>query len=218
MQRYVKNIATVVKYVLSPFSMMNVPVDNDGFLFSLWDKIICSNSNIIEERKSMRLIFHAAVMAWRSDQTNEIFWVFWESILNSQNYSFNSLKSSIKSLFHVISIDIDKHLRFGNTLTPHALNKVKIPLAMYLDYLLESDFIHFFIMNLDLLFEFRIIVNKLRIFSLFQVVYHLSDSLWTLWMVFWSKFVKEVVLIIQNYHKFFWNLIQDFWILDEIGI
>ena len=171
MQRYVKNIIPVVKYVLSPLSMVDVPINNDRFIFGLRDKIICSHSNIIEERKSMRLIFHATVMAWRSDQTNEIFWAFWDFVLNSQDDCFNSLESRIKGLFHVISIDIYKHLRLGNTLAPHALNEIKISLSMDLDDLLKGNFIHFFIMNLDLFFKFWIILNKFHVFCLFQVAY-----------------------------------------------
>ena len=154
MHRYVKNIVPIVKYVLSAFSMMDVPINNYYILFSLWHKIICCHSHIIEERKSMRLILHTAVMSWRSDQTNKILWAFLESVLNSQKNCFYSLKSSIKSLFHVISIDIDKHLRFWYALAPHAFNEIKIPLPMDFDNLLKSNLADFLMINLYSLFEF----------------------------------------------------------------
>lgn len=179
MQRYVKNILPLVKYVLSTLPMMNVPVNNDGFLFGLWNKIIRSYSNIIEKRKSVRLILHATVVAWGSDQADKIFWVFWDTVLNGQNDSFNCRKGSIKSLFHVISIDIDEHLGFWNTLAPHTLNEIEIPLTMDFDDLLQGDFVDFFIMDLELFPKFWIIMKKFCVFCLFQVTYHLSDTLWS---------------------------------------
>ncbi len=141
MQRDVKHIITVVKYVLRTLPMMNVPVNDYSFLLGFLNKIVCGNSNIIEKRKPMGLILHATMMSGRPYQTNKIDWAMRKSILNSQDNCFNSFKGGIKCLLHVISIDVDKHFRLGNTLTPHSLHKVKISLAMNFYYLLNCDLV-----------------------------------------------------------------------------
>jgi hypothetical protein len=82
-QRDVKNIIPVVKYVLRPLPMMNVPVNDYSFLLGFLDKIIRRNRNIIEKRKSMWLILHATMMPRRPYQANKIDWSMRKPILNS---------------------------------------------------------------------------------------------------------------------------------------
>jgi hypothetical protein len=82
-QRDVKHIIPVVKNVLRPLPMMNVPVNDYSFLLVFLDKIIRRNRNIIEKRKSMGLILHATMMSRRPYQANKIDWSMRKTILNS---------------------------------------------------------------------------------------------------------------------------------------
>lgn len=199
MKRNVQYIITIIEDFLCSLTMMDIPVKNYGFLLSFLHKVVCCYCDIVKKREPVRLVFQSAVMSWGPYETNCIWMrlLFTQSQLYCQNRCFDCLKSSIKSIFHVIRVHIDEHFRLRQSFTPHTLYELVVSSWMKFNYLLLSYFNQLILRNLRLLLHHLFVApNRGTKISLIEIFDSFSDAFWSLGMIFGTKLMQQIELIV----------------------
>jgi hypothetical protein len=131
MQRYVKNILSLIEDMLRPLTVVSVPVDDGNPLeSSVLNGELCGDGDVVEEGEAVRLSLESAVVPWGSNYSEGVLIGVIGESSECQEDGPDCGYCCGECVFHVVGVSVDVHLAFLVAIVPHVLHELEVALTV----------------------------------------------------------------------------------------